>query len=232
MIGGGSTSTRPGAVSLAHHGVLFLADAPEFPAAVLDTLRGPLEHGEVTIVRSGGTTRYAARFQLVMTANPCACAARAGEPDCRCTPSAKRRYRGRISGPLLDRVDLQVTLEPPRPHQATSGELPGPGEGSERVAVRVAAARAAAGTRLRGSGWRVNADIPGAQLRTRWRLPAAVTAAADNQLDRGALSTRGYFRILRVAWTISDLAGREYPTGADIAEALTLRAVDAPPRTS
>jgi magnesium chelatase family protein len=221
LVGGGSTHARPGAASLSHRGVLFLDEAPEFQAGVLDVLRQPLESGEVAIARSGGVARYPARFQLVMAANPCPCAAPAGEAQCQCTSTAKRRYFGRISGPLLDRLDLQVELQPVTPG-ALLDELAA-AEPSAAVAARVVTARAAAADRLRGTGWRINADVPGPQLRTRWRLPGAVTAGADGRLDRGALSARGYDRVLRIAWSLSDLAGRDRPTSTDVDEAVALR---------
>ncbi|HEV7653878.1 MAG TPA: YifB family Mg chelatase-like AAA ATPase [Mycobacteriales bacterium] len=221
LVGGGSHQARPGAVSLSHRGILFLDEAPEFQSGVLDALRQPLESGEVAIARSGGVARYPARFQLVMAANPCPCAAPAGEVDCQCTSTAKRRYFGRISGPLLDRIDLQVALQPVAPGDLLDGL--GTAESSAAVAARVATARAVAAERLRGTGWRINADVPGPQLRTRWRLPATVTAGADSRLDGGALSARGYDRILRVAWTVGDLAGHDRPTQDDVEEAVALR---------
>jgi magnesium chelatase family protein len=221
LVGGGSRQARPGAASLSHHGILFLDEAPEFQAGVLDALRQPLESGEVAIARSGGVARYPARFQLVMAANPCPCAAPAGEAECQCTSTARRRYIGRISGPLLDRMDMQVQLEPVAPGDLL--DRLDAAEPSAAVAARVAAARALAADRLRGTGWRINADVPGPALRSRWRLPAAVTAAADARLDRGELSARGYDRVLRVAWSVSDLAGRTGPTATDVAEAVALR---------
>jgi magnesium chelatase family protein len=221
LVGGGSRQARPGAVSLSHRGILFLDEAPEFLSGALDALRQPLESGEVAIARSGGVARYPARFQLVMAANPCPCAAPAGEADCRCTSTAKRRYFGRISGPLLDRIDLQVELQPVAPGDLLDG-LDG-GELSDTVAARVAQARDVAAERLRGTGWRINADVPGPQLRTRWRLPASITTSADLRLDRGQLSARGYDRILRIAWSVGDLAGHDRPTRDDVEEAVALR---------
>jgi magnesium chelatase family protein len=221
LVGGGSGQARPGAASLSHRGILFLDEAPEFQSGVLDALRQPLESGQVAIARSGGVARYPARFQLVMAANPCPCAAPAGEADCRCTSTAKRRYFGRISGPLLDRIDLQVALQPVPPGALL--DALGSAEASAVVAARVAAARSVAAERLRGTGWRINADVPGPELRTRWRLPAAVTASADVRLDRGELSARGYDRILRIAWSVGDLAGHDRPTSDDVDEAVALR---------
>ena len=221
LVGGGSRQARPGAASLSHRGILFLDEAPEFQAGVLDALRQPLESGEVAIARSGGVARYPARFQLVLAANPCPCAAPAGEAECRCTATARRRYIGRISGPLLDRMDMQVQLHPVVPGELLAGL--DTAEPSAAVASRVAAARAVAAERLRGTGWRINADVPGPALRSRWRLPAKVTAAVDVRLDRGELSARGYDRVLRVAWSVSDLAGQTRPTAADVEEAVALR---------
>lgn len=221
LVGGGSGYARPGAASLSHRGVLFLDEAPEFPSGVLDALRQPLESGEVAIARSGGVARFPARFQLVLAANPCPCSSPAGEADCRCTASAKRRYFNRMSGPLLDRIDVQVWLLP-----ITPGDLLGSttvAEPTESVAARVATARAAAADRLAGTGWRINAEVPGSALRTRWRLPASVTAGADTVLDRGGLSARGYDRVLRLAWSIADLGGRLTPDVTDVDEAVHLR---------
>src|ERR671912_1629257 len=152
LVGGGSVHARPGAASLSHRGVLFLDEAPEFQSGVLDALRQPLESGEVAIARSGGVARFPARFQLVLAANPCPCAAPAGEAECRCTSTAKRRYFGRISGPLLDRVDLQVWLQPVTPTDLLDGQVEA--EPSEAVAARVVAARSTAADRLTGTGWR------------------------------------------------------------------------------
>lgn len=223
LIGGGSTVIRPGAVSLAHHGVLFLDEAPEFSPSVLDALREPLENGEVWICRSAGTVRYPARVQMVMAANPCPCASPAGDQDCACSPLTRRRYLGRISGPLMDRIDLQVELLPVTAAQlmATSGQP----ESSAVVAERVRQARAAAVSRWsRAGGWRTNADVPGAVLRSRpWRLPRAVTASADRGLETGVLSARGYDRVIRLAWSIADLAGRDSPDPGDVNEAIFLR---------
>jgi magnesium chelatase family protein len=198
LVGGGSRHPRPGAASLSHRGVLFLDEAPEFQSGVLDALRQPLESGEVSIARSGGVARFPARFQLVLAANPCPCASPAG--DCRCTSTVKRRYLARLSGPLLDRVDLQVWLLPITPADLLDG---GPAaESTEAVAARVAAARAVAAERLAGTGWRTNAEVPGPELRGRWRLPSSVTALAERALDGGELSARGYDRVLRLTWSL------------------------------
>ena len=181
----------------------------------------PLESGEVAIARSGGVARFSARFQLVLAANPCPCSAPTGDADCRCTSMAKRRYFSRISGPLLDRVDLQVWLLPVTPADLLDDLSVA--EPTEAVAARVVAARGAAAERLAGTGWRINAEVPGPELRTRWRLPSSVTADADRALDEGRLSARGYDRVLRLAWSVADLGGRQRPDRTDVEEAVELR---------
>jgi magnesium chelatase family protein len=226
LVGGGSGLARPGAVSLAHRGILFLDEAAEFAARALDALRQPLEHGRVVLNRARGGTEYPARVQLVLASNPCPCAKPAGDTHCECTPLARRRYLSRISGPLLDRIDVQVTLNPLRAAELMdSGEL---GESSAVVGARVAAARSAATARWAKVGWKVNADVPGPYLRqARWRLPAASTHQLRRRLDSGSLSARGFDRIIRMAWTISDLDGRDRPGFDDVAEAIHLRTREA-----
>jgi magnesium chelatase family protein len=226
LVGGGSGLARPGAVSLAHRGVLFLDEAPEFNGRALEALRQPLETGRVLLSRTRGRTEYPARVQLVLAANPCPCAKPAGDLSCECTPLARRRYQGRLSGPLLDRVDVQVTLTPLRAAELMSGD--GTGESSAAVGERVVKARAAASARWAGHGWRVNADVPGPVLRREpWRLPRAQTARLRSWLDSGALSARGFDRILRLAWTIADLDGRDRPDIGDVDEAASLRTGEA-----
>ncbi|MEN3357051.1 MAG: magnesium chelatase family protein [Mycobacteriales bacterium] len=221
LVGGGSRVAGPGAISLAHRGVLFLDEAPEFARGALDAMRQPLERGEVVIARSGGQVRFPARFQLVLAANPCPCASPGGDSECSCTPTARRRYLSRLSGPLLDRVDLHVWLLP-----VTAADLLDDSpvaESTEIVAKRVSEARETAAERLAGTAWRTNAEVPGTALRSRWRLPSRVTAVADEALHGGWLGARGYDRVLRIAWSFSDLAGRTSPTKDDVAEAVGLR---------
>jgi magnesium chelatase family protein len=220
LVGGGATLGRPGAISLAHHGVLFLDEAPEFSPRAIDALRQPLESGEVVIHRSGGSVRFPARFQLAMAANPCPCGRRSTE--CTCPPYTLRRYQQRLSGPLLDRVDVRIFVDPVSPQDLFTSA--GTAESSEVVAARVAMARRAANDRWRAAGWRVNGDVPGTALRDqRWRLPRAVLAGAEAHVDRGELSARGFDRVLRMAWTIADLGGRGTPDAGDVAEALFYR---------
>jgi magnesium chelatase family protein len=219
IVGGGSGTPRPGAASRAHRGVLFMDEAPEFPTNVLQTLRQPLEHGELVIHRSGGAARYPARFQLVLAANPCPCGQAVGNGlGCRCTSLDRRRYFGKISGPLLDRVDVQVEVPAVR-----SAALVGAGESTAVVASRVAAARAAQAARWAGTPWRVNAEVPGRVLRERLRATPGLLRPVDVAVDEGRLTLRGADRVLRLAWTVADLAGRPVPDGNDIGSGVALR---------
>jgi len=221
LIGGGSGLARPGQVSLAHRGVLFLDEAPEFSPTVLDALRQPLESGRVTIARSGGTTSYPARFLLVLAANPCPCAAAGRNRECTCSPMMRRRYLSRLSGPLLDRVDLQVRMDP-----VSRAELLADRRHTEPgavVAKRVALAQQRAAERWSGTPWRTNAEIPGPYLRSQWPLSRSALAGVERALDTGFLSARGLDRVLRVAWTLADLADVDRPGREHVDEALYLR---------
>ncbi len=226
VIGGGAgNAVRPGALTRAHRGVLFLDEAPEFSRTVLEALRQPLESGRVEIHRAQLRATLPARVQLILAANPCPCGnANSLDPElpCRCTPSARVRYQQRISGPLADRLDLQLELR--RVSRARQPESPRPVLTSADLRARVAEARASARARLAGTGWRVNAEVSGDWLRTSaLKLPAADTLILDRALSRGALTLRGYDRVLRVAWSISDLAGSGRPRREQIAQALVLR---------
>ncbi len=221
IIGGGSGLPRPGAASRAHRGVLFLDEAPEFGSRVLQTLRQPLEHGELVIHRAAGSARYPARFQLVLAANPCPCGLGIGKGlQCSCSPLVRRRYFARLSGPLLDRVDVQVEVRPvSRVDRAGGADV----ESTATVAARVAAARAAARARLAGTPWVTNAEVPGTWLRERLGPDPGLLAGIDAALDRGTLSLRGADRVLRLAWTVADLAGRAAPDSRDVGQGLALR---------
>ncbi|KUI19590.1 hypothetical protein AU193_13215 [Mycobacterium sp. GA-1285] len=218
MVGGGSGMARPGAVSRAHRGVLFLDECAEIGSSVLEALRTPLEDGEIRLARRDGVARYPARFQLVLAANPCPCA-RPDPRDCVCSGHEKRRYLGKLSGPLLDRVDLHVRM-----HSLRAGAIVAKdGESTELVRERVAAARAAAAERWRPYGIGTNVEVSGSLLRRRFRLPPTVMKPFEAALNRGTLSARGMDRTLRVAWTLSDLAGRTSPVLDDVTTALSFR---------
>lgn len=183
IIGGGSGLPRPGAASRAHRGVLFLDEAPEYERRVLDALRQPLESGELVIHRSAGTAAYPARFQLVLAANPCPCGKAAGKGmDCTCTPVMRRRYFGRMSGPLLDRVDIQLQVH--RVALAGFGQA-GDGEDTATVAARVRVARGRQRERLQDLGLEANSQIPGRILRGTLRLPPATTRILDTAPGTG-----------------------------------------------
>ncbi|MFE3143111.1 YifB family Mg chelatase-like AAA ATPase [Streptomyces scopuliridis] len=222
LVGGGNGLPRPGAVSLAHRGVLFLDEAPEFSGRALDALRQPLESGHVVVARSAGVVRLPARFLMILAANPCPCGRHTlVGAACDCPPSAIRRYQARLSGPLLDRVDLRVGVQPV--HRADLLGHGGRGESTAAVAERVRDARQRSAARLDGTPWTVNSEVPGHELRTRWPVAPGALAAAERDLERGLLTARGLDRVLRVAWTVADLAGRVRPESRDVALALELR---------
>lgn len=216
IVGGGARLARPGAISRAHAGVLFLDEAPEFPAAVLQTLRQPLESGEIVLHRAYGAVRYPARFQLVLAANPCPCGAFYGASSaCECSSIVRRRYFGRLSGPLMDRVDLQVDVMPVR---TASGA---PGESSAAVAQRVLEARQRAARRFADCPWSASAHASAAWLHS--HTPDAALRPALRAMEVGRLSARGADRAARVAWTLADLAGQDAPTADHVAQAMVLR---------
>jgi magnesium chelatase family protein len=219
IVGGGSGIIRPGAASLAHHGCLFLDEAPEFDRDVLDALRQPLESGEVIIARSGMTARFPARFTLVLAANPCPCAktATAGSA-CTCPPLLRRRYLARLSGPLLDRVDVKVELLPVGRAELLSDRRLA--ERSAIVAARVREARQRAARRLAGTPWRLNAEVPGSELRRSFRPVEGSLGALERAMDLGQVSARGTDRIIRMSWTLADLAGKPRPGRDEISGAL------------
>ncbi len=219
LVGGGTGIARPGAVSRAHRGVLFLDECAEIGTSVLEALRTPLEDGEIRLARRDGVARYPARFQLVLAANLCPCAP-ADPRDCICPGAIKRRYLGRLSGPLLDRVDLRIQMNPVGAGAFREGAA---GESSAVVRARVAEARAAAVERWRVLGVRTNAEVPGPVLRRGFRPSATAMAPLRAAIDRGVLSVRGADRCLRVAWSIADLKGRMSPDRADVATALSFR---------
>jgi magnesium chelatase family protein len=221
LIGGGSPP-RPGEVSLAHRGVLFLDELPEFRRHVLEVLRQPLEEGWVTVARARGSVRFPARFLLVAAMNPCPCGHH-GDDRCTCDPGAVARYRGRISGPLLDRIDLHVPVHPVPVEALRDG---GAGEGSEGVRARVVAARYRQTARFAGGGVLCNAEMGHAELRRHVRVDRRVARLLQQALDRLGLSARAYHRILKVARTIADLEGAEAVREIHAAEAIQYRGMD------
>lgn len=232
LVGGGLGMPRPGVISLANNGVLFLDEAPEFQKPVLEALRQPLESGEVIINRSAGTAKFPARFQLVLAANPCPCGNAVGTAKaCRCSEQQKSKYLAKLSGPLLDRVDIRLQIQAVSPAQmalARSNANSETGDARDSAAMRdrVASARQIAEARLAGTPWRTNSQVPGSYLRKHFPLSASVGARLEKALDQGRISMRGYDRCLRVAWSVSDLAGRDSPNEFDIAKAIFLRGSD------
>lgn len=229
LIGGGGGVPRPGAVSLAHGGVLILDEAAEFQPKALDALRQPLEQGTVTIHRALAVARYPASFQLVLATNPCPCGHLGSRArPCTCSSLQRRRYLARLSGPLLDRIDIQVGMRSPTRADLALDTV----ETSEQVRDRVVAARRRAADRWRGTGWTLNSQLPGPWIRERSGLDPTLLADLDRAVDRGVLSLRGADRVLRLMWTVADLDGRERPDDADLGHAMTLRTGEAHGRTS
>ncbi|NMN99732.1 YifB family Mg chelatase-like AAA ATPase [Gordonia sp. TBRC 11910] len=218
LLGGGTGMAGPGAVSRAHRGILFLDECAEMGAKVLDSLRQPIEEGEVRIARRDGEAHYPSRFQLVLAANPCACAP-PHDVDCICSAISRRRYLGKLSGPLMDRVDIRVRMEPPGNMALVSAT----GEPSDVVRARVVEARAAAAQRWSEFGWLTNGEVPGSALRQHFRLPPAVLRPIELFLRDGRVTARGADRALRLAWTLNDLRGGAEPTEDDVAQALLFR---------
>lgn len=212
---GGGTYPRPGEISLAHGGVLFLDELPEFPRRVLEVMRQPLESGEIHISRVQHQIRYPARFQLVAAMNPCPCGLH-GTHTCRCTPDQINRYRGRISGPLLDRIDIQVDM-PAVPHEELASAAPG--EASEKVRHRVTAAR----TRQLQRQQCLNAELGNRTLESVCRLDDQGKSLLATAVERLGLTARSWHRIMKTARTIADLEAIEEVGTAHLAEALSYR---------
>ncbi|MFE9648860.1 YifB family Mg chelatase-like AAA ATPase [Streptomyces sp. NPDC006365] len=225
LVGGGQGVARPGAVSLSHRGVLFLDETPEFSSRALDALRQPLEAGHIVIARTAGVVRFPARFLMVLAANPCPCGRFSQAPQagssCECSTPMIRRYQARLSGPLLDRVDLRVEVD--RVTRSALIDAGMRGESTATVADRVRAARERAAARLTDTPWRTNSEVPGSELRSRWYATIGAMDEAERSLERGLLTARGLDRVLRVAWTVADLVGHDRPEATDVALALQLR---------
>lgn len=235
---GGGLKARPGEVSLAHNGVLFLDELPEFPAQVLDSLRQPLEAGEAIVSRANRHVRYPARFQLIGAMNPCKCGGGPGESACRRGPKCALNYQSRLSGPFVDRIDLFFDVAPVT---AMDLALPAPSEGSEAAAARVAEARQAQAERFEGAGSDtrrpLNADAPVPELDRIAAPDAAGNALLADAAARLSLTARAYHRVLKVARTIADLDGSDGVRRIHLAEALSYRrrlpgSEDSPARAS
>jgi magnesium chelatase family protein len=223
LVGGGHTP-RPGEISLAHHGVLFLDELPEFRKNALEALRQPLENGQITITRSSMTATYPAQFMLVAAMNPCPCGY-FGERNrsCRCTPQQIRQYQGRISGPLLDRIDIHVEVPSVRYRDLTQREE---GEPSAAIKARIEKAREIQKQRFTGDETRYNARLSDRQVRTICPIDQDSRQLIEMAVDRLGLSARAHTRILKVARTIADLDGHPAIRASHVAEAIQYRSLD------
>lgn len=224
LLGGGSGRVRPGALSRCHGGVLMLDEFPLFNADILDALRQPLESGEITLARGEESATFPAGCMFVLACNPCPCGnytAHPGHSRCECEEAARRRYRRKLSGPLIDRLDIVREVMPtalgatPLGYRAT--------EDSATVRSRVAAARNVQARRYAGRGWRLNAQVPGPILTAEWPLTEAGRDFVERAMFDGALTQRGAVRVHRLAWSVADLAGVDRPDTAQVAVALALR---------
>ena len=220
LVGGGSGMPRPGAISCAHRGILFIDEAPEMHPLTLDTLRQPLESGYVEVHRSAAVAKFPARFMLVLAANPCPCGlSGTTQGICTCTPQVLARYRQRISGPIKDRLDIQRQILPAA-RTITDGETP---ESTAVVAERVRAARDRQTFRYRETGWILNSEVPGPVLRRDYPLDAASQRMLEDLYAAGRITARGFDRVVRVAWTLADLQGVDRPTRELTHQAFQLR---------
>lgn len=224
ILGGGTGRVRPGEVSKAHLGVLFLDEFPLFPSDIVEALREPLECGEISIARGEEEAVYPARTMFVFACNPCPCGEFhpfARDHHCTCSEVRRRDYRRKISGPIADRIDITRFVEPLRVHQQVPGlDRPEP---SSVVRQRVAAARERQAERYAGSPWRLNVHVPGPALAEHWRLAPAAAARLDAEVLGGRLTRRGAVRVHRVAWSVTDLRGLERPGVEELDVALRLR---------
>ena len=221
IVGGGARSITPGAISLAHHGVLFIDEAPECARGILDSLRQPLESGTITIARQVGAITFPAQFLLVLAANPCPCGKFTGKGrGCSCSSLEVRRYLARLSGPLMDRIDIRVNVEPVSRVDLAHIEL---AESSEVIRTRVIAAREIAAQRFKDYSWTLNSQIPARELRQQFSAERAGMNFLHDELEAERITARGLHKILRLSWTLADLAGHHIPTRSDVEAAYTLR---------
>lgn len=224
LLGGGTGRVRPGAISRALHGVVFLDEFPLFHADVVEALRQPLESGVVTVARGEETATYPARVMVVLAANPCPCGGYHRDQrasTCTCSIPDRRHYSRKLNGPVIDRIDVWRQVEPAPAH--AEHDPVGRREDSATVRARVADARGRQRERYAGCGWRLNATVPGAALQERWPLTTESGAPLQAALGARSLSRRGAVRVHRLAWTVADLAGHQAPTVDDVRTALHLR---------
>lgn len=222
---GGSANPTPGEISIAHHGVLFLDELPEFHRSTLEVLRQPLEDGRVTISRASGSMTFPAEFMLVAAMNPCPCGY-FGDPkrECRCSPVQVQRYRDRISGPLLDRIDIHIEVPAVQYHEMASNE---PAEGSAAIAGRIQRVREVQGHRFASNGKaRTNARMSSKQIKSFCQLGAEAEGMMKMAMTELNFSARAYDRILKVARTVADLDGQEQIGAQHVAEAIQYRTLD------
>lgn len=220
MVGGGAHVIKPGVCSLAHRGVLFVDEAPECASGVLDSLRQPLENGSITISRATGNLTFPAKFILVLAANPCPCGKFAGKGlGCTCTSVQVRRYLNKLSGPLLDRIDLRVNVENVSRIELAETQ----NESSQQIRNRVIAARAIAANRFKHEKWRLNSEIPPRALRQQYQPIRAAMNFLHDELDKEKITARGLHKIIRTSWTIADLNGVDRPTLTEVTESYRLR---------
>lgn len=227
ILGGGTGRVRPGELSKAHHGVLFLDEFPLLPQDVMEGLRQPLESGAVTIVRGEEEATFPARSMVVLAANPCPCgnfSPAARDSTCECTEVKRREYRRKLSGAIADRIDVLRVVAPPARHEVEDPLATR--ESSAVVGERVRQARGRQATRFRETSWRTNAEVPGPRLRRDWPMTPEAETRLDLIMYGGALTRRGVTRVHRVAWTVADLRGLERPGLPELLTALRLRSGD------
>lgn len=224
ILGGGSGRVHPGEVSKATHGVLFLDEFPLLPSDVIEALRQPLESGEITIARGEEEATFPAAGMLVLACNPCPCgeySTRSRDHRCICSEVKRRAYRRKISGPIADRIDITRVIEPLG--EAERRDRFAAPETSATVLARVVAARARQQRRYADAGWRLNAQVPGPELRSRWPMTPEATSRLDREVYGGTLTRRGAARVHRVAWSVADLRGADQPGTEEFEVALRLR---------
>jgi magnesium chelatase family protein len=227
LLGGGTGRVRPGEVSRAHHGALFLDEFPLFNADIVEALRQPLESGEITIARGEESATFPARTMVVVACNPCPCGdyhPSNRDNRCTCTEVRRRDYRRKLAGPVIDRIDITRHVEPVPAHEARD-PLARP-EPTASIRARVTAARERQRVRYAGTPWRLNADVPGPALHERWPLTDAATRVLDDRVYSGSLTRRGGTRVHRLAWTVADLRRVDRPDVDEVDVALRLRTGD------